>query len=560
MKHPSTFLLYLLWLEVATAKSDDVANGSFRHSPTPLLNGSDTSKEQRVHFLSTPWAVQPAKILIDDKYLDASSVPGTVASAGKLSSSDVKRQQTRIQTVSSLSAMFDVTGKFYVSIDGKGMTAASSTIRIRRSTATSIVHKAYLFTATVWNNFASPPLGTILLNNIAIPAWERVVQGVNPFNQYADVTTIVANFMASAAVGISLIPYTETNSAFVDGSVLAVIFSDSSIDGLNSIRLFFGGQNPQGDSFPVTFTAPIDKSIAGTSAGMSLGISFSFQPSTQPQFSTVTVTSRVGTAQLITSSAGGFDDGEAANGALLTVGGIGDQAGNPAVATLTNPTVSTYDDELYNLLAPLNNGQTSTTISTLNPSQDDNIFFAAIFAEKINFTPVTVLTPSPTVRPSFRPTASPSRRPTAVPTRADRDCRKGVAEPVNTVVLNGRRYAVLTDAITNGPGPAYPDPCGCGYLPVPTGWSLATKTSDALKVIGLNSFNNAYVAISTGEVFASALLGGLLCGSPTSACYSEPLLVNSAGEIIAQYCDTNVLIISNTPVPSASPTRLPTAK
>lgn len=55
---------------------------------------------------------------------------------------------------------------------------------------------------------------------------------------------------------------------------------------------------------------------------MSLGISYGFQGSFQ--YSTVTVNDRP-----MTTSAGGQDDGEEANGALITVGGVGDSPDNP---------------------------------------------------------------------------------------------------------------------------------------------------------------------------------------------------------------------------------------
>ena len=55
----------------------------------------------------------------------------------------------------------------------------------------------------------------------------------------------------------------------------------------------------------------------------------------------------------LTSCAGNFDDGAANNGALITVGGVGDSTNNPAnpnqePADARTPRVQ--DDELYNLV------------------------------------------------------------------------------------------------------------------------------------------------------------------------------------------------------------------
>ncbi|MCI0682544.1 MAG: hypothetical protein L0Y71_10605 [Gemmataceae bacterium] len=79
----------------------------------------------------------------------------------------------------------------------------------------------------------------------------------------------------------------------------------------------------------------------------------------------------------MSSSAGGQDDGQVANGALLTVGGIGDTNANPPpfAGPANNPRT---DDELYNLLPFVNDGATSISVFTQNPSNDDNIFFAAL--------------------------------------------------------------------------------------------------------------------------------------------------------------------------------------
>ena len=65
------------------------------------------------------------------------------------------------------------------------------------------------------------------------------------------------------------------------------------------------------------------------------------------------------------------------NGALITVGGVGDSTINPTDGTSsTSPTGD--DDELYNLAPSLSDGDTSLVINTANPSTDDNLFLAVI--------------------------------------------------------------------------------------------------------------------------------------------------------------------------------------
>jgi cysteine-rich repeat protein len=80
----------------------------------------------------------------------------------------------------------------------------------------------------------------------------------------------------------------------------------------------------------------------------------------------------------LTSFAGGFDDGFPQNGGLLTVGGYNDSndnPGNPFGEDFNDP-----DDELYNLVPFLVEGDDEVDVRTVNTSNDDIIFFAAIFS------------------------------------------------------------------------------------------------------------------------------------------------------------------------------------
>ncbi len=125
-----------------------------------------------------------------------------------------------------------------------------------------------------------------------------------------------------------------------------------------------------GDTFNVLLASPLDKTDPNLALEMSLGISYSSQPA--GQYSQVDVN-----GQRLTTSAGGQDDGQSENGALLTVGGLDDSPANPADPLATDTNGPRYDDELYDLLPFVNTGDTTITVATANPSNDDNIFFAA---------------------------------------------------------------------------------------------------------------------------------------------------------------------------------------
>jgi hypothetical protein len=80
----------------------------------------------------------------------------------------------------------------------------------------------------------------------------------------------------------------------------------------------------------------------------------------------------------LSTSAGGQDDGESANGALLTVGGIDDTNDNPTDPQSGPNGDFRQDDELYDLRPFVTAGTTTISVFTSNPSNDDNIFFGVL--------------------------------------------------------------------------------------------------------------------------------------------------------------------------------------
>src|SRR5207249_12173061 len=133
------------------------------------------------------------------------------------------------------------------------------------------------------------------------------------------------------------------------------------------IAFLEGASSATGDATTFTFVNPVDTGIPGFEALMSLGIGFSYQPGEQ-------VSLVDGNGRRLSSSAGGQDDGDGYNGALITVGGLGDSPTNPA--PFAPSTDVRTDDELYDLALGnsadptpfLLNGQTSFTVTPSNPS------------------------------------------------------------------------------------------------------------------------------------------------------------------------------------------------
>ena len=241
-------------------------------------------------------------------------------------------------------------------------------IRVNKPTAASTVQKAILVSSVTGT---APAVGCVTIAGATV-TWNSSVSGTNNFiNYWADVTSSVSAAINALSAGISNIAITECagSTAAIEGEALLVIFNDATA-AEKTVIIMWGAQNPTGDNFSLTLATPIDPAQAGALLDMGVGIGFSAQPTGGTQTSTIKVNNT-----LLTSAAGGEDDGICAGGALITVGGIGDDHANPADPSAA-PTNPRSDDELYNILPFITSATSSVTITTLNSSGDDNIFLA----------------------------------------------------------------------------------------------------------------------------------------------------------------------------------------
>ena len=289
------------------------------------------------------------------------------------------------------------TGKISMSADGLGTNdAAGGTIQVEKPNATATVRSAHLACASNGNRIITD-------NDVALDGngivWSQSVQNnagslTTFFNSVlADVTSIVKPKVDAAAPGLVDFTQTEVLSATIDGCALYAIFDDPTQSNDSTIVVLFGGQDTNGETFNISLAEAIDKSDPNLLLEFSLAISFGFQGSFQA--SNVDVN-----GSRLTSSAGGFDDGVDSNGALLTVGGIGDTNANPADPNQGPNGDSRLDDELYDLIPFVNQGDTTITVFTTNPSDDDNIYAsvlvlstAAVVDEGILLTPLSATNP-----------------------------------------------------------------------------------------------------------------------------------------------------------------------
>ncbi len=261
------------------------------------------------------------------------------------------------------------TGFITWSVDG----TAGGTVQVEKP-AGATVRSAYLAAAST--GFTNRQLndGHVKIDGQDVNWDISTPSSINSWNHWADVTALVKTKIDAAPAGRVDFAIAEVDAGGIDGEILVVIFNDPNQTTSNTIVLLFGAQNVNGDTFAIALAEPLNTSDPNLVLDMSLGISYSYQTtSVRNQISRVDVN---GTR--MTSSSGGQDDGFAANGGLITVGGLDDSNANPADPNGV-PTNYDYDDELYNLIPFVNDGDNTINVNTLNPSDDDNIFFAGLY-------------------------------------------------------------------------------------------------------------------------------------------------------------------------------------
>ena len=280
---------------------------------------------------------------------------------------------------SGLNVIVSERGKITPSYDAEGTSGAAGDLTISKPAGATVL-RAVLFAATTGFTSAtmSGPVG------IAVGAGDShdilmghgTPSGISSYNYWSDATTAIKQEVDGAPSGDVHLRVTEPSpESSVDGVAIAVIFNDPARTADTSVTLLFGALLTEGDSFNLALERPFDPADPSSEMQMSLGISYSCQTagpcgSSGQQYSEVDVNGK-----RLTSAAGGEDDGESTNGALITIGGSGDSPTNPVDPNAT-PTNPRSDDELYDLRPFMKSGDTSIKVDTRNPSGDDNVFFA----------------------------------------------------------------------------------------------------------------------------------------------------------------------------------------
>lgn len=268
-----------------------------------------------------------------------------------------------------------------VSTDGLGQAGPGGTIQADVPAGSKVVHA--WFYGSYFVSGAVPP-ADLTLNFDGTPVTLTVLQTLGSFltSARADVTAQVAKKVGSGAGQTSFT--VGSDPASLDGVALVVVYSNPKLP-TQTIAVLDGAASTGGDTATFAFSKPIDPTAATFRAGLALGSGHSFQGEAGHLCGTQAAQSSLVdlNGKRLTSCAGNFDDGVGSNGALITVGGVGDGSDNPAnpnqkPADGTSPRVN--DDELYDLKPLLSKGDTQLAITSSNPSGDDLLFLAVISA------------------------------------------------------------------------------------------------------------------------------------------------------------------------------------
>lgn len=295
-------------------------------------------------------------------------VPGTVLKRNL----ELRKDHETAGREKVMNSSYIATGTVNWSIDGVG----SNNTPVGTVTAIvpqgSTVLMARLYTST-WN-FGSAP--DVVFNGNTYPSGSWTYLGGATGN-YLHAYRIDITSQMQAAIGSgSAVPFTftvnsENPNTHTDGVALVIVYANAA-EANRQIVIYDGALATTGETFTVNFPEMIcDPTYAEFEALLSLGIGYSYQPNptSNDQYSEVDIN-----GNRLTSGAGGYDDGANENGALFTIGGIGDSKANPSDPYSTG----NGDDELYDMAPFFSAGDNSFTVHTYNPSDDDIIFFLGL--------------------------------------------------------------------------------------------------------------------------------------------------------------------------------------
>ena len=353
-----------------------------------------------------------------------------------------RTENPNLPTIQSLDPLASEVGRISLAIDGDGNNTGVGTIQILKP-AGATVRRAFFTLATTGFWGYELLAGDVKIDGVDVIWSNSIPSSISSFNYFSDITGMVSGKLDAAPAGLVDFEITELNTFGIEGEIIAVIFDDPNQTQDVTIMILFGAQQITGDDFLIGLAEPLDITDPSSIVQMSLGISYGYQ---NDDYLTGQVSLIDVNGVRLTSSAGGQDDGVDANGALITVGGLGDDPANPPDPNGAGG--PRYDDELYDLKPFVNNGDVSILVHTLNPSDDDNVFFGAFY-----LTGAAIIGEGGLLTPSFASLPTGTMH-TVTATLQDDLGNRIVGRQVDFEVTSGPNAGLTDSDITNGDGQA----------------------------------------------------------------------------------------------------------
>lgn len=275
----------------------------------------------------------------------------------------------------SLNVFQTFTGNAGVTTDGCGTNDAACTLQSVVPTG-STIQSAYLYSST-FNSAVNPNGVTLQTGAAAAITPTFTALGPNNDNLQAWRANVTSYVQANLALGGATLTVNEgAMTANIDGEGLVVTFSNPTLP-KSTVFILDGFSATTGDTSHITFN-PLP---AGFQAQMMIGDGYSYDgpdpnnPTNSSQVSTI-----VANGKTLTNVAGHCDDDQTfpcANGSLITVGAANAGSDTDPFTPYPSPAIG-QDHERYDLTNVLSTGDTSLTLNTDNPSNNDNIFLEVI--------------------------------------------------------------------------------------------------------------------------------------------------------------------------------------
>lgn len=275
-----------------------------------------------------------------------------------------------------LNQLVNTIGQYQVRADACGTLEAGCDIIIEKPAGATTVFQAYIYYSTVAlaaTDFGSDAIdvsggdlagGTVFMTNVT----SSEVSGEEVFTRYEEVTALFAPGLNAALAATDIIySTTESLTADIEGVGIVVIWNNPSVVN-TAIHLSLGSLNTgelKADSIVI---APIDTSVPDFAATLGVGIVYSVGDALQR--STVWINEL-----MLDDYAGGYDDGVLSNGALITLGGYGDDV------DLDD------EDELYDFSTFISDGDTQVKYEIMTSTIHDLDWFNALYFEVVAANP-----------------------------------------------------------------------------------------------------------------------------------------------------------------------------